>query len=119
MNPSKVKAPDSTRSWPRFSLLKDVSLNYEGRSEVLSVHLPDISPTGMFVNTPTTYPEGTVFKVSFRLSHSNHAVDVRGEVRYCLPGVGVGVEFIDIRPEDEKAIQKELRASLRRLKRTK
>jgi hypothetical protein len=106
---SKAKAPvASTRQWPRVSHLKEVSLSYEGRSEVLSVHLPDISLSGMFLNTATSYPEGTILKVHFRLSQSNHPVDVRCEVRYCLPGVGVGLEFIDIAAKDKKAIMKEL-----------
>jgi hypothetical protein len=33
---------------------------------------------------------------------------IRGEVRYCLPGVGVGVEFIDISPEARHAIDEEM-----------
>jgi hypothetical protein len=109
----------STRQWPRFSHLKDVSLSYEGRSEVLSVRLPDISPRGMFLNTVSSFPEGAVLKVHFHLSRSNHPVDVRCEVRYCLPGVGVGLEFIGITPEDEKAIRNELQLSLRKHKRSK
>jgi hypothetical protein len=35
-------------------------------------------------------------------------VQTRCEVRYCLPGVGVGVEFVGIAPRDEKAIRKEI-----------
>jgi len=106
---SKAKVSTaSTRQWPRFSHLKEVSLTYEGRSEELSVHPPDISLSGMFLNTMTTYAEGTILKVRFRLSQSNHLVEVRCEVRYCLPGVGVGVEFIDIGAKDKKAILKEL-----------
>lgn len=109
----------STRKWPRFSHLKDVALSCEGRNEVLSVHLPDISLTGMFLNTMTSYPEGTILKVHFRLARSNHAVDVRCEVRYCLPGVGLGLEFIDILAKDKKAIMKELDMSVRKRRRVK
>jgi len=35
----------------------------------------------------------------------------RAEVRYCLPDVGVGVEFIDIAPEAKAAIEDELSRS--------
>jgi hypothetical protein len=79
---------------------------------VLPVHLPDFSSKGMFLNTASSFPEGTVLKLHFCLSRSNHPVDVRCEVRYCLPGVGVGLEFVDITPKDEKAIQNELKVSL-------
>jgi len=103
-------APTSVpRKWPRFSNLKDLSLSYEGRSEIFSIRPPDISPTGMFINTAADFPEGAILKVSFRLAKSNHPIDVRCEVRYCLSGVGVGVEFVGMSPIDQQAIAKETR----------
>jgi PilZ domain-containing protein len=95
------------RRWPRYSNLKDLSLSYEGRSEVFPIRPPDISPTGMFINTSADFPEGAILKVSFRLAKSNHPIDVRCEVRYCLAGVGIGVEFVNMHPDDQKAIAKE------------
>jgi len=107
--------PAATRDWSRFSNLKDISVVYEGHSEVLAVHTPDISPSGMFINTSTRFHDGAVLKVRFRLARSNHRVQTRCEVRYCLPGVGIGVEFIDLAPRHEKAIRDEIRASTRAL----
>jgi hypothetical protein len=98
----------STRAWSRFCSLKDLSLTYEGRSEAVAVHLPDISPKGMFINTTTHFPEGSVLKLGFRLARSNHRVETRCEVRYCVPGLGVGVEFMAIAPSDRKAIGDEI-----------
>jgi hypothetical protein len=98
-----------TRRWPRFSNIKDLYLSYEGRSELFPVHPPDISPTGMFINTAADFPEDAILKVSFRLAKSNHPIVVRCEVRYCLAGVGVGVEFIDMSSTDQHAIAKETR----------
>jgi hypothetical protein len=57
--------------------------------------------------------------VHFRLARSNYLVDVRCEVRYCLPGVGLGLEFIDILAKDKKAIMKELDMSVRKRRRVK
>jgi PilZ domain len=74
---------------------------------VFLVRPPDISPTGMFINTAADFPEGAILKVSFRLAKSNRPIAVRCEVRYCLPSVGVGVEFIGLSNEDQKAIAKE------------
>lgn len=99
----------SARAWSRFCSLKDLSLTYEGRSEAVAVHLPDISPKGMFINTTAHFPEGSALKLSFRLSRSNHRVETRCEVRYCVPGLGVGVEFIGIAPTDQRAIGDEIR----------
>jgi hypothetical protein len=103
--------PASTREWSRFSNLKDIYLVYEGHSEVTVVRAPDISPRGMFINTAASFPEGAVLKVRFLLARTNYQVQARCEVRYCLPGLGVGVEFVDIAPRDEKAIREEIRTS--------
>ena len=40
---------------------------------------------------------------------SSHPIDVRCEVRYCLSGVGVGVEFIGMSPADQDAMASETR----------
>ena len=104
----------STREWSRYSGLRDLSLTYEGESEAIAVHPPEISPKGMFINTPVHFPDGSVLKVSFRLAGSNHRIATRCEVRYCMPGVGVGVEFIGISPRDQKAILEEIQSMANR-----
>jgi hypothetical protein len=105
----KFRIGVSTREWSRYCSLRDLSLTYEGQSEAVAVHPPDISPKGMFINTPVHFPEGSVLKVSFRLARTNHRVETRCEVRYCMPGLGVGVEFIGIDARDQKAISDEIR----------
>src|ERR1019366_8764034 len=107
---TKPIPPASRRVWPRFSNLKDITLTYEGRGEVFTVHPPDISPAGMFINTPAGFPEGAILKLGFRLAKSDQIVDVRCEVRYCVAGVGVGVEFIGMALADQHAIAKEIHA---------
>jgi hypothetical protein len=62
----------------------------------------------MFVNTVKRFPEGAILKLRFRLSRSGIEVHVRGEVCYCLPGVGIGVEFIGLSPEYLNAIEEEI-----------
>lgn len=114
MNPGKKETvPTPTRQWPRFSNLKDLYVTYEGRSEAFPIHPPDISPAGMFINTAANFPEGTVLKVRFRLAKSDHPIEVRCEVRYCLPGVGVGIEFLNLPLRDQKAIKDEIRVPLK------
>ncbi len=48
------------RHEPRFSSLRDLSVTYEGHSEDVPTHLPDLSTSGMFINTNRTFPEGAV-----------------------------------------------------------
>jgi hypothetical protein len=88
--------------------LSELSVIYEGFSEDICVRPPDLSPRGMFINTREEYPEGAVLKLRFRLVRSGVVIETRGEVRYCLKGVGVGVEFFGITPEAARAIEEEI-----------
>ena len=99
----------AARLAPRFSSLCELSVSYEGHSEDVATRPPDISTRGMFINTGRTFPEGAVLNVRFRLTLSGVQIRSRCEVRYCLPGVGVGVEFIEISAEDVQAIEKEIK----------
>ena len=82
-------------------------MSYEGRSELIPVRPPDISSMGMFINTPEKFHEGAVLKVQFQLARTGYEVYTRAEVRFCLPGVGIGIEFIDLNPDHIRAIQAE------------
>ena len=81
---------------------------YEGFEEDIRVRPPDLSPHGMFINTSTGYPPGAILKLRCRLSRRGVLVQTRCEVRYCLKGVGVGVEFVGISPESIRAIENEI-----------
>jgi PilZ domain len=102
------KAWSAVRVAPRVSSLRDLSVTYEGRSEEIALKPPDISTRGMFINTTHNFPEGAVLNVTFRLGHSGVQISTRAEVRYCLAGVGVGVEFVDISPAAVNAIEAEV-----------
>ena len=96
------------RAQNRHSTYRDLSLVYEGTSDRISVHSPDISSKGMFIHLNRYLPEGAVIKLRFTLARSGHEVITRAEVRYCLEGVGIGVEFVDISDADRKAIESEV-----------
>jgi len=105
-----------TRDWQRFPHLRDLSISYEGQTETISIRSPDISLKGMFINTPNHFPQGAVLKLSFVLTHTGVEVQTRCEVRYCLPGVGIGVEFVEISSEARTAIEQEVRMGPRKAK---
>jgi hypothetical protein len=109
----KSKDFGAARREPRLSQLLEIRMSYEGSGENVPLRPPDISVHGMFVNTSTHFPEGAIVNLRFRLPRSNVEVQTRGEVRYCLSGIGVGVEFVGIRPEALRAIEREIRASYR------
>jgi hypothetical protein len=110
MSPTaKVKSASSTRQHARFyTHIRELAISYEGYSEDIALRPPDLSVRGMFINTPHHFPEGAVLKIQFRLASSGYMIHARGEVRYCLPGVGIGVEFLDIPPQAQQAIEQEL-----------
>ena len=91
--------------------VRSLSVTYEGSTEDITLRAPDISPRGMFINTPNHLPLGAVLKVSFQLPRSNFEVIARCEVRYCLPGVGVGVEFVKISSEAQRASEEEIQSN--------
>lgn len=96
------------RQSERYLYYRDLVVSYEGYSEEIPLRVPDLNSHGMFINTPRHFPEGAVLKVAFRLIRSNRPVEARAEVRYCLPGLGIGVEFVDISPEAQQDIREEL-----------
>ena len=104
-------SPQNTpsRDAERFAAYRGLNLVYEGRSEKMEVRAPDISPRGMFIHIQRPFPEGAVIKVEFWLSRSGHHIKARAEVRYSLPGVGIGVEFVDIADVDKDAIENEIK----------
>jgi hypothetical protein len=103
----------TARREPRFPQLRELRMNYEGRKDHILLHPPDISLHGMFVNTSLHFPEGAIINLRFRLTRSNVEIQTRGEVRYCLPGTGIGVEFVGITPEAARAIEREVKLSIR------
>jgi hypothetical protein len=94
----------------RLQPLSDLHMTYEGEPCEIPIRPPDLSTHGMFVNTSTHFPEGAIVILRFRLARSNVEVQARSEVRYCLSGVGIGVEFVGLGPEAFRAIENELRA---------
>jgi hypothetical protein len=108
MDKKEDKSSKESRRDIRYPQFSELSMIYEGFEEDICVRPPDISPHGMFINTSTEYPQGAVLKLRFRLSRSGVLVQTRGEVRFCLKGVGVGVEFVGMSHEFIRAIEDEI-----------
>jgi PilZ domain len=100
------------RADSRVHCLREITVTYEGQNERTVVKAPDLSVHGMFISTNRRFPEGAVLNLQFRMAVTNAVVRTRCEVRYCLPGVGVGVEFIGIEPEAKRDIERELKLAL-------
>jgi hypothetical protein len=73
----------------------------------------DLSAGGMFLETIAAFPRDTVLKLKFKLGENESApVVVQGRVLYVANGIGVGIEFIDLSPDDRARIERLLAADL-------
>ena len=55
--------------------------------------IKDISPEGLFLQTPFPLDKGAPVRVMFRLRHSQHPMDVQGEIARSTQ-TGVGIRFV-------------------------
>jgi PilZ domain len=93
---------------PRIYSVKEIAVRYEGERAEITNRRPNVSACGMFLSTDRWFPEGGVLNLSFRLALSGVEVCARGEARYCTPGIGAGVEFVDISAEALRSIEREI-----------
>ena len=68
-------------------------------SRRLESRINDLSSTGAFVDSIVEFPQGTMVRLKFKLAET--PMDVNAEVRYSMPGVGIGVRFVDLTPEQQ------------------
>jgi len=68
----------------------------------------------MYISTSRTFPEGTVLNLRFRLAVTGIEIRTRCEVRHCLAGVGVGVEFVGLSSKAANQIDEEIKLCERR-----
>ncbi len=88
-----------------------LKITYDGCSEWVDVRSPDLSTKGLFINTPHAFRKGERLKLRFELQTGTRIQTV-GEVRYCLPGIGVGVEFVHLDELARVAIQEYIDATM-------
>ena len=108
-----IKDWETSRLALRIHSIRQIAVQYEGTEERIISRVPDVSTTGMFINTSRAYVEGAVLNLSFSLALSGVEVQARGEVHYSLPGVGVGVQFVDITENAIHSIEREIQLSRR------
>jgi Tfp pilus assembly protein PilZ len=89
-------------------LYRDLKIIYDGMTDIVDERLPDLSTSGMFINTPRSYPPGAQLQLRFDLLRTGINVEALGNVRYCLLGSGVGVQFVNLPEYARAAIEKEL-----------
>ncbi len=80
------------RAFPRFLVSTDTCAIYgEGAGAIR-----DLSLGGVFVVDPEPFPIGTSLNIELRFG--DHAIPAQGVVRRSVPGVGMGIQFLEISP---------------------
>jgi hypothetical protein len=87
---------EERRQHERSRLIIDVFFNGDDLTGVASTK--DISPGGLYMNTQSELPEGSV--LTLRIPLEGRDVVCNGEVVYSNPGRGVGVTFQGLSDED-------------------
>ncbi len=65
----------------------------------------------MFIEAIAAFPKDTVLQLKFKLGENESTpVVVKARVLYVANGIGVGVEFMDLTPEDRIRIERLLSA---------
>ena len=107
----RTTARQDSRTSLRHTCCAELQVMYRGTTQQVNARAPDISSRGMFIPTPQLFPVGAELQLHFRLAHTGRQVQTRAEVRYCLQGIGVGVEFKGMPNEMRYAIERETCAS--------
>lgn len=70
-------------------------------------HGSSISVGGLYIETATPLPEGATVLLQFRLEDSDeNPITVQALVMYIHDGIGMGVAFTDLPPEQQKRIER-------------
>ncbi|HSO75910.1 MAG TPA: PilZ domain-containing protein [Blastocatellia bacterium] len=85
----------------RANLMLEVK--YEGAGVRAETRISDISNVGVFIDAMTPLPVGAVLDLTFTLPNGRF-IEVEGRVAHSQPRIGMGVEFINLKPEDARII---------------
>jgi hypothetical protein len=69
----------------------------------LKTRLNDMSTSGVFIDSMICFAVGSVLRLKFSIN--DVLIETTGEVRYCMPQIGMGVRFIDLSAEHREIIE--------------
>lgn len=94
---------EERRKYERFPYREDILID---GTTVCSCM--DISEGGLYISAIQHFDINSIIKVTIPFKGNN--ITFRGRVRYCQPGIGMGVMFVDMNSE-QRSILKELLSS--------
>lgn len=98
-----------------------LTMGFQSYGEIRETLMTNLSRGGIFVATGVPLPLGSILKLWIRIEESGQEIDVVGEVASHNSGpgllseeLGMGIKFIRMTPEQEKAVDNLYERSLRR-----
>src|SRR5262249_29499807 len=98
----------SQRRWDRHKISILITLQHECASVPIRLTATDISPGGCYIETLSPFPIG--FSLSTELWLGGEKVKTHAVVRTSDPRLGMGLEFVGLKVEDQKRFQQGLEA---------
>jgi uncharacterized protein DUF4388/PilZ domain-containing protein len=86
----------------RISYICEVECDASGVSRI-ATRINDLSMTGAFIDSMTCFATGTILNLRFHVK--NIRIETTAEVRYSMPQMGMGVHFLDLKPEHKAALE--------------
>jgi len=96
------------RRWDRHKIPVLITLRTDWSNVPIRVTASDISASGCYVETISPFPIGTAFSTD--LTFGVEKLTTRTLVRTCDPQVGMGIEFVGLKQDEQQRFQEYMRA---------
>jgi hypothetical protein len=90
------------RKAKRINYMCEIQFESYGMKQ-LSTRINDISVTGLFIDSISCLAVGSILQMRFAVL--GVPLEASGVVRNCIPQSGMGIEFLDLRPDQKELIE--------------
>jgi len=90
-----------------------ISISFKKAGDFFKSYIPNLGEGGLFIHTTKNLPVGSLLDLEFSLPDSNQAINTKGKVVWIRPQdmstekmpPGMGIQFIDMNPEDKELLK--------------
>ena len=105
---------DEKRKFPRVPVETEIWLGQDGIFTRSPERFRDLSEGGAFIETGQRFAVGSILSFRFTLPGARQPISCSVCVRSLRGGSGLGVEFLDISPEDRQQLKAFIQSQISR-----